>query len=161
MAIFPQLILSTISSIVDSCYIEHLAGLSLANSSFHEMSQKQQNLSACKYLIGKVSGTCLTSWILFVHPSKYFANSLWSHHSNMTFLVKLSLKIHFKIAHLPTPASFFPAFIFPSEHLTYGIYFIYIFCSSSVSSKCKGVHKRRGVCFLHCCITNAWHIAYA
>ena len=55
MARFLQRILTTISAPADSCYIENLAGVSLENSSFHVMSQKQQNLSACKYLIGKVS----------------------------------------------------------------------------------------------------------
>lgn len=45
MAALPQLTLCTISTTTDSCYIENLAGASLENSSFHVVSQKQQNLS--------------------------------------------------------------------------------------------------------------------
>lgn len=157
MARFLQRILTTISAPADSCYIENLAGVSLENSFFHVMSQKQQNLSACKYLIGKVSDTYFIFWIPLEQPSNYFANSLGSHHSNITF----SLNIQFKTAHLPTPPSFFLAFIFPSEYLTYGIHFIYVFCSSSVSFNCIEVHKHRGVFFLHCSVTSVWHMPYA
>ena len=57
MARFPQHILTTISAPADSCYIENLSGVSLENSLFHVVSQKQQNLSACKHLIGKFSDT--------------------------------------------------------------------------------------------------------
>lgn len=66
VAPFPQLNLSTISTIAGSCYIENLAGVPLENSLFHVMSESTISQPADIWYV--VSGTYFIVYVLFLYP---------------------------------------------------------------------------------------------